>query len=190
MIIKVMTVLLAVTVGTSLGTALGQKADCGSDAFSKAVDRAAAALRQHSADTQPRILAGIRQLKVRNGWRDEEEGERARELLADAETDALDQKAAQLLATMDRLSEEGGQKPGDCAKLSELRAVGDAGGVKDQRLVAAVAIGRRLAAGLHSGDVGAGAGQHLRDRLTQSAAGRRAGQHLAGDDRLPRLVPL
>ena len=126
MIIKVMTVLLAVTVGTSLGTALGQKADCGSDAFSKAVDRAAAALRQHSADTQPRIVAGVRQLKVRNGWRDEEEGDRARELLADAETDALDQKAAQLLATMDRLSEEGGQKPGDCAKLSELRAVGDA----------------------------------------------------------------
>ena len=63
---------------------------------------------------------------MRNGWRDEEEGDRARELLADAETDALDQKAAQLLATMDRLSEEGGQKPGDCAKLSELRATGDA----------------------------------------------------------------
>ena len=103
---KVLTVLLAFTVGTlgmgTLGSAFGQKADCGSDAFSKAVDRAAATLRQHSADTQPRILAGIRQLKVRNGWRDEEEGDRARELLSDAETDALDQRAAQLLATMDR----------------------------------------------------------------------------------------
>ncbi len=127
---KVLTVLLAFTVGTlgmgTLGSAFGQKADCGSDAFSKAVDRAAATLRQHSADTQPRILAGIRQLKVRNGWRDEEEGDRARELLSDAETDALDQRAAQLLATMDRLSEEGGHKPGDCGKLSELRAAGEA----------------------------------------------------------------
>jgi hypothetical protein len=130
MSIKVLTVLLAFTVGTlgagPPGVALGQIAGCGQDAFSNAVDKAAAALRQHSADSQPRILAGIRQLKVRHGWRDDEEGDRARELLADAETDALDQKAAQLLATMDRLSEEGGQKPGDCAKLSELRATGEA----------------------------------------------------------------
>ena len=130
MLIKMMIVLLAFSVGTQgmglLGSAYGQKSECGSDAFSKAVDKAAAALRQHSAESQPRILAGIRQLKVRNGWRDEEEGDRARELLADAETDVLDQKAAQLLATMDRLSEEGGQKPGDCAKLSELRAAGEA----------------------------------------------------------------
>ena len=130
MIIKVLTVLVAFTIGTQgMGTlegALGQTSDCGRDAFSKAVDKAAAALRQHSADTQPRILAGIRQLKVRNGWRDEEESDRARELLSDTETDALDQKAAQLLATMDRLSEEGGQKPGNCAKLSELNAAGDA----------------------------------------------------------------
>lgn len=130
MLIKVLAVLLAFTVGTQgLGTpegALGQTPDCGRDSFSKAVDKAAAALRQHSAETQPRILAGIRQLKVRHGWRDEEESDRARELLSDMETDALDQKAAQLLATMDRLAEEGGQKPGDCAKLSELRATGDA----------------------------------------------------------------
>jgi hypothetical protein len=130
MLIKVLTVLLAFSVGTQgmgfQASAFGQKSECGSDAFSKAVDKAAAALRQHSAESQPRILAGIRQLKVRYGWRDEEEGDRARELLADAETDALDQKAAQLLATMDRLSEEGGQKPGDCAKLSELRGTGEA----------------------------------------------------------------
>jgi hypothetical protein len=130
MMIKMLTVLVAVTTGTqgigAFGVAHGQAPDCGRDAFSKAVDKAAASLRQHSAETQPRILAGVRQLKVRHGWRDEEETDRARELLADTETDALDQKAAQLLATMDRLSEEGGQKPGDCAKLSELRATGDA----------------------------------------------------------------
>jgi hypothetical protein len=130
MSIKVLAVLLAFAVGTLgaglPGTAVGQTADCGPDAFSSAVDKAAAALRQHSADSQPRILAGIRQLKVRHGWRDDEEADRARELLADAGTDALDQKAAQLLATMDRLSEEGGQRPGDCAKLSELSATGEA----------------------------------------------------------------
>lgn len=130
MIVKVLTVLLACAVGTqgmgALGRAQGQTRDCSRDAFSKAVDEAAGALRKHSAETQPRILAGVRQLKVRNGWRDDEETDRARELLADPETDALDQKAAQLLATMDRLAEEGSQKPGDCAKLSELHATGDA----------------------------------------------------------------
>ena len=69
MLIKVLTVLLAFSVGTQgmgfQGSAFGQKSECGSDAFSKAVDKAAAALRQHSAESQPRILAGIRQLKVR-----------------------------------------------------------------------------------------------------------------------------
>ena len=130
MLMKVATVLLGCAVGThgmgAFGDAFGQAQDCGRDAFSKAVDQAAGALRKHSAETQPRILSGVRQLKVRHGWRDEEETDRARELLADMETDALDQKAAQLLATMDRLADEGGQKPGDCAKLSELRATGDA----------------------------------------------------------------
>ncbi|MBN9263112.1 MAG: hypothetical protein J0I75_00830, partial [Hyphomicrobium sp.] len=90
------------------------------------MDDAAAVLRRHSSETQPRIQAGIRQLKTRHGWRDEEEAERARELLADPESEALDHKAAQLLAAMDRLSEEGNQRPGDCAKLAELRATASA----------------------------------------------------------------
>ena len=122
MLIPALTALLMMTVGAPTG-ASAQSRDCGRDAFSKAVDEAAGALRKHSSETQPRVLAGIRQLKARHNWRDEDEGERARELLSDAETEALDQKAAQLLATMDRLSEEGGQNlAGDCAKLSELRA--------------------------------------------------------------------
>lgn len=126
MLLPALTVLLAMTAGAS-NTALAQTRDCGRDAFSKAVDEAAGALRKHSSETQPRILAGVRQLKARHGWRDEDEGERAREMLADPETEALDQKAAQLLATMDRLSEEGGQSTkGDCAKLSELRATATA----------------------------------------------------------------
>ncbi len=120
MLTQRLTVLLAIFVGTATA-ALGQTQDCGRDAFSKVVDETAGALRKHSNETQPRILAGIRQLKVRHGWRDEDEGDRARELLSDLETTSLDQKAAQLLATMDRLSEEGGQRPGDCAKLTELR---------------------------------------------------------------------
>jgi hypothetical protein len=126
MLLPALTVLLALTVGAPSG-AVGQTRDqareCGRDAFSKAVDDAAGGLRKHSSETQPRILAGIRQLKARHAWRDEDESERARELLSDAETEALDQKAAQLLAALDRLSEEGSQNPaGDCTKLSELRA--------------------------------------------------------------------
>src|SRR5688572_19740189 len=101
MLLPALTILLAMTVAAP-GPAASQSRECGRDAFSKAVDEAAGALRKHSGETQPRILAGIRQLKDRHGWRDDEEGERARELLSDAETEALDQKAAQLLANMDR----------------------------------------------------------------------------------------
>jgi len=108
------------------GSAFAQAQSCGRESFSKIVDDTAAALRRHSSETQPRIQAGIGQLKARYGWRDAEQADRARELLGDAETEALDHKAAQLLATMDRLSEEGAQRPGDCAKLAELRATASA----------------------------------------------------------------
>ena len=117
-------VLLAMTVGSTTA-AFAQASDCSRDAFSRVVDGTAGALRRQSAETQPRILAGMRQLKQRHGWRDEDESERARELLSDAETVALDQKAAQLLATMDRLSEEGGQGPVDCIRLGELKAAAE-----------------------------------------------------------------
>jgi hypothetical protein len=108
------------------GGALAQAQSCGKESFSKIVDNTAAGLRRHSGETQPRIQTGISQLKARHGWRDAEQADRARELLGDAETEALDHKAAQLLATMDRLSEEGVQRPGDCAKLAELRATASA----------------------------------------------------------------
>jgi len=121
MLIHALTALLALITAVP-SSALAQAPKCGRETFSKAVDDAAGALRKHSSETQPRILAGIRKLKVRHSWRDDDEADRARALLSDTETEALDQKAAQLLATMDRLSEEGSQQPGDCAKLSELRA--------------------------------------------------------------------
>jgi hypothetical protein len=120
MLIRVLTALVALV--TLSGGALAQTRESGRQTISKVNDEAAAALRRHSGETQPRIQAGIRQLKARHGWRDQEEADRARDLLADPESEALDHKAAQLLATMDRLSEEGGQSPGDCPKLAELRA--------------------------------------------------------------------
>ncbi|WP_174263592.1 EipA family protein [Hyphomicrobium sp. CS1BSMeth3] len=125
MLIRVLTAIVA-TVALSGSALAQQEQSCGRETFSKAVDDAAAVLRRHSSETQPRIQAGIRQLKTRHGWRDEEEAERARELLANPESEALDHKAAQLLAAMDRLSEEGNQRPGDCAKLAELRATASA----------------------------------------------------------------
>ncbi len=125
MLTQRLTVLLAITVASATAafgqSSAAQSSDCGREVFSRVVDETAAALRKQSNETQPRILAGVRQLKVRHGWRDEEEADRARQLLADMETGALDQKAAQLLATMDRIAEDGGQHP-DCAKLAELRA--------------------------------------------------------------------
>ncbi len=124
MLNRVLTALLA-TAALS-GPAFAQAQSCGPDRFSKVVDDAAAGLRRHSGETQPRIQAGITKLKARHGWRDDEQADRARELLADAETEALDHKAAQLLATLDRISEEGSRHPGDCAKLAELRATASA----------------------------------------------------------------
>lgn len=124
MLIRMLTALFA-TAALS-GSAFAQGQSCGPESFSKIVDDTAAGLRRHSSETQPRIQAGISQLKARYGWRGAEQADRARELLSDAESEALDHKAAQLLATMDRLSEEGSQHPGDCAKLAELRATASA----------------------------------------------------------------
>ncbi len=121
MLIRVLTALVAIAAFSASASAQ-QAQSCGRESFSKAVDDAAAVLRRHSSETQPRIQAGIRQLKTHHGWRDEDEADRARELLSSPETEALDHKAAQLLAAMDRLSEDGAQRPGDCAKLAELRA--------------------------------------------------------------------
>lgn len=120
-------VLIAVLATAALsGPVFAQAQSCGPDRFSKVVDDAAASLRRHSGETQPRIQSGITKLKTRYGWRDDEQADRARELLADAETEALDHKAAQLLATLDRISEDGSRHPGDCAKLAELRATASA----------------------------------------------------------------
>jgi len=124
MLIRMLTALFA-TAALS-GSAFAQAQSCGPESFSTIVDDTAASLRRHSSETQPRIQAGISQLKARYRWRDAEQADRARELLSDAESEALDHKAAQLLATMDRLSEEGAQRPGDCAKLAELRATASA----------------------------------------------------------------
>ncbi len=124
MLNRMLTALLA-TAALS-GPAFAQAQSCGPDRFSKVVDDAAASLRRHSGETQPRIQAGIAKLKARYGWRDDEQADRARELLADAETEALDHKGAQLLATLDRISEDGSRHPGDCAKLAELRATASA----------------------------------------------------------------
>src|SRR5690606_39442108 len=92
------------------GSVFAQAQSCERESFSKIVEDTAAGLRRHSSETQPRIQAGISQLKARYGWRDAEQADRARELLGDAESEALDHKAAQLLATMDRLSEEGTER--------------------------------------------------------------------------------
>ncbi len=124
MLIRMLTALLATAAFSA--SALAQAQGCGPKSFSKIVDDTAASLRRHSSETQPRIQAGVSQLKARYGWRDAEQAERARELLSDAESEALDHKAAQLLASMDRISEEGTQRPGDCAKLAELRATASA----------------------------------------------------------------
>jgi hypothetical protein len=81
------------------------------------VEAAGAQLRKISAESQPRLQARLRQLAQRKGWSDIEAELKGYELLADAETRALDEQASQLLVSFDRL---GNAQP-TCAVVAELK---------------------------------------------------------------------
>lgn len=95
---------------------------CTRDAFAKIVNESGAALRHLSAETQPKMQAGFRRLKDKNGWREDDYIDKATAVVTDARSEALDQKAAELLARLDRLAEDAPNSPDSCAKLAELQA--------------------------------------------------------------------
>jgi hypothetical protein len=95
---------------------------CSRDAFAKIVNDSGAALRRLSAESQPKLQAGFRRLKDKNGWREEDYIAKANALLADARSEEFDQKTSDLLARLDRLAEEAPNAPDSCSRLGELEA--------------------------------------------------------------------
>ncbi len=87
--------------------------------FRKVIDDTGAALRRINAEGRQRFEAGIKRLREARGWSEEETAERSAALLSDSETESYDRTATELLARLDRLSEEGAVRP-DCARLAEL----------------------------------------------------------------------
>jgi hypothetical protein len=111
------------TAGVLLCSHLTASAEpCSRDSFAKIVNESGAALRRLSAETQPKMQAGFRRLKDKNGWREDEYIDKATALVTDERSEALDQKATDLLARLDRLAEDAPNSPDSCAKLSELQA--------------------------------------------------------------------
>ncbi|MGE5513115.1 MAG: EipA family protein [Bacteroidota bacterium] len=103
-----------------LGAAQAQT--CSRDAFAKIVNDSGAALRRLSAESQPKLQAGFRKLKEKNGWREEDYLDKASALLSDERTEAFDQKSSELLARLDRLADEAPNAPDACSRLAELEA--------------------------------------------------------------------
>ncbi len=95
---------------------------CTRDSFAKIVNESGAALRRLSAESQPKMQAGFRRLKDKNGWREDEYIDKATALVTDERSESLDRKATDLLARLDRLAEDAPNSPDSCAKLSELQA--------------------------------------------------------------------
>ena len=99
-----------------------QAEPCSRDAFAKVVNNSGAALRRLSADTQPKMQAAFRRLKDKTGWREEDYIDKANALVVDERSEALDQKATELLARLDRLAEDTPNAPDSCSRLAELEA--------------------------------------------------------------------
>ena len=104
------------------GTQTASAEPCSRDSFAKIVNESGAALRRLSAETQPKMQAGFRRLKDKNGWREDDYIDKATALVTDERSEALDQKATDLLARLDRLAEDAPNSPDSCSKLAELQA--------------------------------------------------------------------
>lgn len=113
--------LLMIGLGLTLLPVTSAAQTCGRDAFRKIVDETGQALRRLHSESQPRLTAGFRRLKALNGWSEEEHIDRAMELVADTQAATLDNRAAELLARLDKLADFEGET-GDCNRLAELEA--------------------------------------------------------------------
>ena len=95
---------------------------CSQSTVRAIVDETGRALRQLHQDAKPRLDSGFLELKKRRGWSDAEHQEKAAEFLSDDKMEALDTKAGELLARLDRLADKASDTETDCARLGEIEA--------------------------------------------------------------------
>ena len=95
---------------------------CSQSTVRTIVDDTGRALRQLHQDAKPRLDAGLIELKKRRGWSDAEHQEKSAEFLSDEKMEALDTKAGELLARLDRLADKASDTETDCARLGEIEA--------------------------------------------------------------------
>ncbi len=115
---RLITLITLLAAGT--GSAAAQT--CTQEQFRKVVDEAGSELRRLHAETQPAVQAGLKRLKVKNGWSDDAFEDKANALLTDAKTARYDETVAELLGKLDQLAEGKPSAPVDCSRLGELEA--------------------------------------------------------------------
>ncbi len=116
-------IFLSLTLALLLGAPDGALAEiCPADQFRKVVDDAGAALRRVNTESRPRIDSGLRRLKDKFGWSEDDYTEKANALLSDAKSEGYDVTASELLARLDRLSGEGQSGKAECGLLADLES--------------------------------------------------------------------
>lgn len=98
---------------------------CTADSFGEAVDASAAELRAFSAETQPKLKAKLQALRDHKGWTEPDYETKGLKLVHDAQLDAFDAEAGELLGKIDSLGSPdstGADAATSCANLAELKA--------------------------------------------------------------------
>jgi hypothetical protein len=95
---------------------------CAQADLAAVVDDMGAQLRAASMEAYPRLQARMRQLAAAKGWPELEAEAKAQELLDDAQSRTLDEKAAQLLIELDRKGPSETPSP-TCGQVAELKSI-------------------------------------------------------------------
>ena len=101
-----------------------QAQECQKDNLAVAVDKAGDQLRVLTKDTQPKIEAAMRQLKVKRGWSEADYEEKSYEALQDDKVTAFDTSANELLAKIDALGQSGASATVPCNRIADVEAAG------------------------------------------------------------------
>ena len=100
---------------------------CTVESFGDAVDNSAEALRNFSAETQPRLKQKLQELRDHKGWPDADYEAKGLALVHDQALDGFDAQAGELLGRIDTLGTPDTANPesASCAKLEELKTAAD-----------------------------------------------------------------
>lgn len=99
----------------------GRSQTCKPEDVFATIDATGAKLREINSDWQPRLQAKLKQLAQKRGWADGEAETKGRAVIEDAETRRLDERAAGLLADLDRLGDDTRTTLAPCERLEQVR---------------------------------------------------------------------